>query len=245
LATTIHDAEEICHAARDAGKTLAVGYSTRFRDEVPLLHELLRTQYFGNVRRFHYQEGTIGGWSPASGYIADRNAAGGGVLTVVGTHFLDRMLYWFGYPESCSLLDDGKNGPEAHCLARFQFNTWGTRFEGTLLLSKIVQLKPGLVIDTEQGDIVFPMGRSPLYFQPRDNPGLRMVVGPRGPRIFSLSKDDFQLELENFVDACRGRASPLVDGDQALQSVRLLDELYRSRSPLPESWAATREKAVI
>src|SRR5678816_4211963 len=99
LATSVADAGAICVAAERAGKTLAVGYTTRFRDEVPLLRDLLQSRHFGAVQRFHYQEGTVGGWSPLSGYITDRKAAGGGVLTVVGTHFIDRMLYWFGYPD--------------------------------------------------------------------------------------------------------------------------------------------------
>ena len=243
LATTVSDAEDICAAAAEAGKVLAVGYTTRFRDEVVLLNELLQSRYFGAVRRFHYQEGTVGGWSPVSGYIADRKATGGGVLAVVGTHFIDRMLYWFGYPDACNLSDDSTGGPEAHCLAKFRYSTWGAPFEGTLLLSKTVQLKAGLVIETEFGDIVFPMGRSPLFFQPRQNKGLQIVLSRRGARMFSLAKDDSQLEIENFVDACRGKASPMVDGGQALQSVRLLDELYRNRTPLRERWLETRKMA--
>jgi predicted dehydrogenase len=242
LATTVDDGEAMCAAAEKAGRVLAVGYTTRFRDEVLLLKELLDTRYFGAVRRFHYQEGTVGGWSPVSGYIADKKATGGGVLTVVGTHFIDRMLYWFGYPDSCRLVDDAKGGPESHCVASFGYR--GGAFEGTLLLSKTVQFKAGLVIDTEKGDVVFPMGRSPLFFQPRENPGLKQVLAPRGRRVFTLAKDDAQLEIENFVDACRGKAPPMVDGRQGLLSVRLLNELYAKRSPLAEPWIETRERAV-
>jgi predicted dehydrogenase len=77
---------------------VAVGYYMRFRNEVILLKRLLDVGYFGHIRRFHFQHGTIGGWSPLSGYNLDRNASGGGVLVVSGTHFIDLMLYWFGYP---------------------------------------------------------------------------------------------------------------------------------------------------
>ncbi len=237
LATTVAEAEEMCQAAEQAGKVLAVGYTTRFRDEVVLLHDLLEARYFGAVRRFHYQEGTIGGWSPVSGYITDRKAAGGGVLTVVGTHFMDRMLYWFGYPDDCGLVDDAQGGPEAHACAMFKYSTGCAPFEGSLLLSKTVKLRPGLVIQAERGDVIFPMGRSPLYFRPREYPKLQQILAPRGRRVFSLKKDDAQLEIENFADACLGRATPIVDGRQALLSVRLLTELYSKRTPLRESWA--------
>lgn len=243
LATTVADAEEMCAAAEKTGKILAVGYTTRFRDEMLLLKELLDTNYFGAIRRFHFQEGTVGGWSPLSGYIADRKATGGGVLAVVGTHFVDRMLYWFGYPESCRLVDDAKGGPEAHCLATFSFKKWGSSFDGTLLLSKIVQLKAGLVIEAEKGDVILLGGRSPLIFQPRDNPKLRLTIGPKGPRVFTPAKEDAQLEIENFVDACQGKAAPAVDGRQGLLSVRLLSELYAKRSALPERWDETLARA--
>lgn len=245
LSTNIADAEDMCSAAEKAGKVLAVGYTTRFRDEVVLLRELLQSRYFGTIKRFHYQEGTVGGWSPVSGYIADREAAGGGVLAVVGTHFIDRMLYWFGYPDSCSLLDDSRGGPEAHCLASFRYRGGGTPFEGTLLLSKVVAMPAGLVIHTETGDVVFPMGRAPLYFRPRENPKLQTIISPRGRRVFSFAKQDAQLQIENFVDACRGKAPPMVDGRQGLLSVRLLSELYSKRTALSESWTQLHKAAVI
>jgi predicted dehydrogenase len=236
LATTVADAEAICAAAEDANKVVAVGYTTRFRDEVVLLKELLAARYFGAIERFHYQEGTIGGWSPLSGYTIDRAASGGGVLTVVGTHFLDRLLYWFGYPDRCSLEDDARGGPEAHCLATFQFGAHGAKIEGTLLLSKVIALRPGLVIRAERGDVIFPMGRSPLYFRPRESENLQIVLTPRGSRKFSLVKQDAQLELEDFVDACRGLKLPMVDARAGLLSVKLLNELYANRTQIRETW---------
>lgn len=236
LATTAEDAQAICTAAATAGKVLAVGYTTRFRDEVVLLRQLLQSRYFGAVRRFHYQEGTVGGWTPLSGFVADRKAAGGGVLVTTGTHFINRMLYWFGYPDCSSLIDDSKGGPESHCLAQFQYDDGGKPIEGSLLLSKTVELKPGLVIESERGEVVFPMGRSPLYFFPRDNPTLQTVIAPNGPKLFSAAKSDSQLEIENFIDASRSQSAPLVDGLEGLQSVKLIEELYGHRTALSESW---------
>lgn len=185
---------------------------------------------------FIIRKGTWGGWTPLSGFIADRKAAGGGVLVGTGTHFINRMLYWFGYPDSCSLIDDSRGGPESHCLASFRLSTWGTPIDGTLLLSKIVTLKPGLAIATDKGRIIFPMGRSPLYFLPNDRPGIRTTISRNGPSMFSSEKSDSQIEIENFIDACRGTAKPMVSGPEGLQSVKLIEELYRNRTALVESW---------
>jgi predicted dehydrogenase len=236
LATTVADAQAICAAAEAAGKVVAVGYTTRFRDEVVLLKELLESRYFGRVTRYHYQEGSVGGWTPASGFIADRHAAGGGVLVGTGTHFINRMLYWFGYPESCRLVDDSRGGPDSHCVASFRNATWGDEFNGTLLLSKTVPLKAGLVIEAERGTIIFPMGRAPLHFMPRGESRIRTVIARNGTKLFSTEKSDSQMEIENFVDACGGKAAPMVDGHEALLSVKLIEELYQHRTQLAETW---------
>ena len=83
LATTPTDAEEICRAAVAHGVVLAVGYAMRFCNQVTLLKRLLENRYFGDISRFHFQHGSLGGWSPVSGYNLDRKASGGGVLVLV------------------------------------------------------------------------------------------------------------------------------------------------------------------
>jgi|YNPMSStandDraft_2_1061718.scaffolds.fasta_scaffold02221_6 predicted dehydrogenase len=235
LATTIEDGERMCRAAESAGKVLAVGYTTLYRDEVWLLKQILDERRFGRVRRFHFQEGTIGGWAPVSGYTVSRAASGGGVLTVVGVHFLDRMLFWFGYPDWCSLVDDSQGGPEAMCLARVRYGSGADAFDGTILLSKTFTLKPGLVVETDQGRIIFPIGTSPLYFVPHDASGFVTILSPT-ERRYPLEKTTAQLQIENFVAACRGLAPPMADGRRGLLAVRLLDELYGRRKALAEPW---------
>src|SRR3954469_5200179 len=64
LATSTEDAEEICRLAETHKVTIAVGYSTRFYDEVVLLKQLLDAGHFGGISRFHFQNGSTGGWSP-------------------------------------------------------------------------------------------------------------------------------------------------------------------------------------
>lgn len=232
LATTTADAEAICEAAAESGKVAAVGYTTRFRDELILLKELMDAGHFGAVRRFHYQEGSRGGWTPESGFTTDRNATGGGVLVTTGTHFIDRMLYWFGYPDSTSLVDDSKGGPESYCLATFRYP--GRSLEGTLLLSKSMPITSGLAIDTEKGMILYSLGRTPVHFLPHDAPHLRTTIAPGIARRYSATKSDSQLEIEDFIEACQGLHPPMVDARAGLLSVKLVEEAYRNRTLLPD-----------
>jgi predicted dehydrogenase/nucleoside-diphosphate-sugar epimerase len=234
LAASVADAEEICRVAEMHGTVVAVGYSTRFRNEVVLLKQLLDSGYFGAIRGFYFQDGVLGGWSPVSGYNLDRKASGGGVMVVVGTHFLDRMLYWFGYPDDCRMVDDANGGPEAQCVLTVRYRNGGREFDGTIRLSKVFDLNPGLVIDAKKGRVTLGLGTAPLLYRPHDNPILQIVLQPRGKPYFPHEIDNFQLQLEDFVAACRGEREPLIDGRQGLLSVRLIDELYSRRSRLDE-----------
>ncbi len=143
LAATVEGAEAICRAAEEHGIVVASGYATRFCNQVVLLKHLLDTGYFGAIRRFDFQDGNLGGWSPFSGYNLDRKASGGGVLVVTGTHFLDRLLYWFGYPDECDITDDATDGPEAQCLANVRYRSQGRHFDGTIRLSKLYASEAG------------------------------------------------------------------------------------------------------
>jgi predicted dehydrogenase/nucleoside-diphosphate-sugar epimerase len=234
LAASVADAEAICSVAQAHRIVVAVGYATRFRSAVVLLKQLLDAGYFGEIRGFYFQDGTLGGWSPVSGYNLDRKASGGGVLVVVGTHFLDRMLYWFGYPEDCRMLDDADGGPEAQCMLRVHYRDGEHAFGGTIRLSKVFDLPPGLVIDSERGRVVLGLGGAPLLLRPNDDPSLEIVLQPRQGPYFPPEVDNFQLQLEDFVQACRDQRPPLVDARQGLLSVRLLDELYARRTSLEE-----------
>jgi predicted dehydrogenase/nucleoside-diphosphate-sugar epimerase len=244
LATSTADGEEICNLQREHNVTIAVGYATRFRNSVVLLKELLDARHFGSIRRFHFQEGSVGGWGAASGFNLDRAAMGGGVLVGTGTHFLDRMLYWFGLPEECEMADDSSGGPEAHCLASVHYRRAGECFDGTICISRLFHLKTGLVIETEDGCVILEGYASPPVFRPRGSPSLEMVLRPRGTPPFPEGVSSFQLQLEDFVAACRGQRKPLVDAEQGLASLRLLEKLYANRTALAEPWRGSAAQSM-
>jgi predicted dehydrogenase len=110
LASNASEGRAIIELATARGVLVAAGYVTRFRPNLRLLKSLLDRRYFGRVRRFVHQFGTPGGWAPLSGYNLKRASAGGGVLMVTGTHFLDRMLWFWGMPSEVSYFDDSRGG---------------------------------------------------------------------------------------------------------------------------------------
>jgi predicted dehydrogenase len=240
LATSVADGQMICEAAERAGTVVAVGYVTRFRKNVQLFRELLERGYFGAIRRFAYQFGTRGGWAPLSAYNLDRQASGGGVLVVTGTHFLDRMLYWFGYPDEAWLEDDAVAGPEANAVVRCSYRRGGREMHGCARFSKTVRLPAGFVMETDEGVVVFPDSPdAQILFRSHAYPGIEVTVNRdagKARREPDGSEDSFQLQLEDFARACRGGGAPMVSGEDGLESLRLLEQLYARRERLPDAW---------
>lgn len=240
LASTVADGRRICEAASKANVTVAVGYTTRFSDNVRLMGDLLRREHFGRVHRFVYQFGTRGGWAPLSGYNLDLKTAGGGVLVVTGTHFLDRMLDWFGYPVRAQLQDDSLGGPEANAVATFEFDHPRGSIGGTVRFSKAIGLEAGIVLETDAGTVIL-----------RDKPGASIVIrSDSTPEFENALKvrrtaespqrpGEFVQQLDDFIAAARTGTPPMVSGQSGLASLRLLEDLYRQRQPLPENWYAS------
>jgi len=233
LANTVSEGNAIEDAAARKGVIVATGFCLRFRPSVVLLKELLDEAYFGKVIRFVHQFGTAGGWSPLSAYNLSRQATGGGVLVVSGSHFLDRMLYFWGYPLEAKLTDDGIDGPEANCTAYFTYDG----FEGIARYSKTARLPGGFAIETDQGRILMGESNSAqIEFFPRKRPGICETI-TRADKAMPYA-DVFQLQIMNFVDACRAGRPPLVDARQGVDSLRLAELLYANRSVVQENWYA-------
>lgn len=235
LASNASEGREIMQRASERRVPVAAGYVTRFRPNLRMLKSLLDRQYFGRVRRFIHQFGTPGGWAPLSGYNLKRASAGGGVLMVTGTHFLDRMLWFWGVPSTVSYFDDSRGGPEANCVARFRFED-GLQLEGEARYSKTMALPGCLVIEAERGWVTLDDTEdAEIKFRTHDDPdlvlSLREASSPAGAQA-----SGFDLQMRAFAAACRREAEFPVPVGQAVDSLELIEKLYACRQPLVDDW---------
>jgi predicted dehydrogenase len=173
-----------------------------------------------------------------SSYNLSRKATGGGVLVVTGTHFLDCMLHFWGYPDEIALKDDSAGGPEANCMATFRYTTTHPPFEGVVLYSKTTELPRGIIIETDRGIVQVPEtdDADSILFRSHAHEQVEQVVRRSGAHPYARKMNIFQRQLEDFVDACQQGRSPMVDGRQGLLSLRLIEELYRRRKTLSTDW---------
>ena len=237
LALSSSEGSAIAETARRSGRVAAVGYVTRFRESTVLLKRLLDQGYFGAVKRYVHQFGTVGGWAPLSAYNLSRRASGGGVLVVTGTHFLDRMLYFWGYPDNVALEDDSAGGLEANCVAVFRYDRQPGPIEGCAIYSKTTALPGGMVIETVQGAVMLADTESAdIRFLPHGSAGVEHVIRPSELRRFPTGVSPWLLQIEDFVDSCRNGTKPMVDAEEGNQSLRLIEALYAHRRSQPSDW---------
>lgn len=231
LATSYADAARLCELARTKNTFISVGFMTRHYPVVRLVRRLLDENFFGRLISFHFEYGTRGGWAPHSGYNLSRDQSGGGVLVVSGTHFLDRMLFWFGAPENFRYADDSLGGVEANSKAWLDF---GDGFTGTLFFSKTINLANRFVMETDHYQIEIPWAKqTEIKLHARKWPGIEMTITESAP---VECNDYFQLQLEEFARVIHEGGSPTVDGEAGARSVKLCEDFYTHSTQLEEPW---------
>ncbi|MEM7540416.1 MAG: Gfo/Idh/MocA family oxidoreductase [Pseudomonadota bacterium] len=239
IASSTLEAQGLVELAENNGLILAGAYTTRFRDSMVVLEQLLRDQTFGPAKRFINRLGIAGGWSPVSVYNLDRDVAGGGVLAVVGTHFLDRMLHFWGYPKSMRMIVDALDRPESNCRCSFEFTCDEQQISGLATYSKTASVAAGTVIETTEGLLALgEFDESDLFFFPHENPSIKQIIAPRHRPVFEPGVESYALQFEDFAMACINGTPPRVDGRQSALSVQLIEELYANAEVEKHTWYA-------
>ena len=234
LANTTHDAKLLCDLAEAAELVLAVGYMKRFEPNCDVMKRLIDDGFLGKLERFEFEQGGAGDWSPVSGYNLSREHAGGGVLMTNGCHFLDRMLFWFGYPSTVTYRDDSHGGVEANCSAVFTFDSGLT---GLVTLSKTHSLSNRFRLIGERGRLEIDNAEhTTVTFFPALDSQFKHDISANGGQNGLTDTDYFRLQIEDFARAIRTRTRPRVTGRDGLSSIELIEQCYQARTPLDESW---------
>jgi len=235
LTNSYSEAIELCDLAERNETVLATGFVSRYTESIAILKELLDARVLGKIYSFNYQFGTAGGWAPVSGYSLQRQQSGGGVLVISGTHFLDRMLDLFGWPNQFAYEDDSRGGLEANCRATVSFSNSLGEFTGTIALSKTTPLANRLTLTTEEYECTVPNDTDmPLTLCRHDLPHViqKLTYGRE-------LEDPFRLQLEDFANAVQNGSRTKADGRAGALCVKLVEEFYGRRTAMPEPWSTT------
>ena len=236
IAATTADAERMIAAAARARRVLAVGLFRRFFPSARLVRDLVLSGRLGA-----FESGAIvetGGFHwPFRSTSAFRPAlTPGGILLDIGVHVLDLLTWWFPHVQVVAYEDDAMGGAEANCVAAFQVS----RAPLTVRLSRDWPVAGGYDLRFEHGRIVWD-GVDPVNVGLEyRGPGADICLAAAAAPAQSWG-DSFRAQLENAIAAVRGESAPAVSGSDAIRSLLLIEQCYRSRTLLASPWFTDAE----
>lgn len=238
MALNTRECDEMIKASRLRDAVLAVGMIRRFNKSQQFVKHLIEDGVLGDIVEFDLREGTIFDWPVASDFMFHAKSAGGGVLTDIGVHALDLLLWWLGDYESVQYYDDALGGVEADCKLHLRMQCGAS---GIVELSRVRNLRNTCVIVGERGTLEIEVGPDgfaepllTLKFRGED-----LGLAGRVPWCDGIRKPGlelFRLQLDNFADALLFGVAPFVTGQEGRSAIELIETCYASRQPLEQPW---------
>jgi len=245
LAITSKEALQLVNAARSNNRILGIGYYRRFIPAARLLKALIAGEFLGQIQRIDVEEGFVYNWPAQTFSFWDRAQAGGGVLLDTGSHVLDLVLWWLGWPSEIDILDyddDGCGGVEAVAKLSFIAFIGGTRIPVTIKLSRLRRMRNSVVIYGEHGNVEWEFSTSSAIKFVLAESLLGREVQNGYLKTSPCDNNDviwyFVAQLQTFVESVRiGRyVPPLASGDEGMRTVKLIEMAYENKVERAKPW---------
>ncbi len=220
------DAEILLRSAETHSLTMTVAHIRRFHPAVKKIKEIIAMGTLGSLTGFDFREGTVFSWPTETGFIFDKEKAGGGVLMDIGVHLLDLLFWWLDDEvASFQYADDNLGGLEATAEIKMTFRKGVT---GHVKLTRLAVLNNCYTLYFEKGSLSWnPFSPRRIYIRKDGRPIVSMKTEKRAP-VRDL--------LLDFLTAIRNKRPPFIKGDEAIQTIRFIQACYASRQPIPMLW---------
>lgn len=252
LATTASECDDMIAAANARGLVFAVSLWRRFYPSAHALRSIIREGVLGKPVSFAAREGVVFSW-PLQSSPSDNSGFLGGVLSDIGPHALDLLMWWLGPLHLDSYADDALGQVEANC--RLELTT-ASGVKGTLHLSRDTALPPRFMITCERGWVThsgdeatrlewgwtgMPYAATIQLGQPVGGHPLWAQWGGAAP-LAEGHTTYFTALLRNVDATIRGKATLVGSAADAREGIRLINECYADRSIASESWYSHEEQ---
>lgn len=240
------EGERMLEAAARAGIALSVGLYRRLQPSTRLLRGLVESGVVGMPLAVDVEEGGEYGWPLATLGNLTRRFGGGGVLMDLGSHLLDQLQYVFPGPvRLMSYRDNARGGVETDAIAQLQLSSAGREIPCRLELSRTRELRNGIRVECERGVLELARGEfTRVQIRFRNLAVEDAVTAARPVHIGAQWADEeppngyqvFRAEIDDWIDAMTLGADPVLSGRSALPTVRLIEDCYKTATPLVEPW---------
>jgi nucleoside-diphosphate-sugar epimerase/predicted dehydrogenase len=231
LTISSKEAKELIKISENNGARLCVGFVRRFYPCYTLFKRLVNSDIIGKISSAEFVEGWTFSWPLETGYLFDKNKAGGGVLIDFGSHVLD-LITWVFRPINIipnEYYDDSIGNVEANAKANITLITQkGEKINVNIELSRERDLGSKFVVRSDKGTFKASLTK-PLEVILTNQSGSYAFKALDG----NLNEIDFFAEqIRSFV-LNDGRCATGLDG---LLNISLIERLYSLRKPLPLRW---------
>ncbi|HSJ52427.1 MAG TPA: Gfo/Idh/MocA family oxidoreductase [Anaerolineae bacterium] len=230
LAENADRAREMVELAEEKGLVLAGNYQRRLFPPLVKVKELLDSGALGDLRSIRYLVGELFDWEAVTGFRFNTGTSAGGVLRDRGAHVMYVLCWWLGgKPTLLSSQNDSWGGPEA--VAEVHFQDQDCR--GEVKLSWLSKFTPRFEVVGEKARVEGGIYDTDSVLLTTSAGKKRRLKLPPTPRTY--------LEIAygmvgNFLNSMEGRVPPLVSGRDALPSLELIDECYRTAIRFDMPW---------
>ncbi|WP_152655171.1 Gfo/Idh/MocA family protein [Oceanobacillus sp. CFH 90083] len=237
-AMTVKEAQKMAETAKQYGKILTYGLSFRHTPEVGALKRFVDANELGEIyaARVHaIRRRGIPGW----GVFTNKELQGGGPLIDIGVHMLDTALYLMGYPEPDTVFgvtyQKLGNKPGVGLAGSWDWENFSiedmARGMVTFKNGASIILESAFAANTEKHDemSVSLMGENggadvfPLKMYQEKHHTLIDTT----PSFLPV-KDNYELQMERFVDCCLNEYQPISTAEQGVILQKIINGLYES-----------------
>lgn len=230
ITINVKDAENLVNKAEARSLTLTVAHVRRFFPGVKKIKEIITKGTLGALTGFDFREGTVFSWPSVTGFVFDKEKAGGGVLMDIGVHLLDLLFWWIDDEvASFQYADDSLGGLETTAEIKMTFRGGVT---GHVKLTRLAVLNNFYTFYFEHGILSWnPFMPRRIYIR-KDNNHTVSIKTEKGAPVRDL--------LLDFSAAIRDKRPPFIKGGEALQALRFIEACYASRKQIPMTWLKKR-----
>ena len=226
ITINVRDAEILLHTAEAGSLTLTVAHVRRFLPAVKKIREIIKAGTLGALTGFDFREGTVFTWPSVTGFVFDKEKAGGGVLMDIGVHLLDLLFWWIDDEvASFEYTDDSLGGLESTAEIQITFRRGVT---GQVKLTRLAVLKNFYTFYFENGILSWnPFTPRRIYIRKASNHTVSIKT-EKGSPVLDL--------LLDFSAAIQDQRQPFIRGEEAIDALRFIEACYASRKPIPMIW---------
>ena len=254
LALSATDGEKLVNLAQERGCVLAVGVFRRYYPISDFAKHAISKEWLGAVQSVEVEEGGPYDWDLQSRFMMERDKAGGGVLVDTGSHTIDRLLWFFDFPEVELLQykDNSASGVESECELNALFTWKGRKVPVRVELSRSRVLSNRFRIVMDHGFLDIPANQTcTASFQDQrlgGETGLGTVPVDLASGLQSGADNVmayFREQMQDFQRAISGNGLARNEGNSALHAVRFIERCYQERITLEEPWVDVHSKSLL